>query len=317
LTLTPGTAPAGTYPLTVSGVGGGVTHTAALSWTLSSSGGGTIQTVFIILMENNNWSTISGNASAPYINNTLMTQGSYATNYQNLPGIHPSLPNYLWLEAGTNFGVLADGTPSTFHQSTTQHLVTLLQNAGISWKAYAENIGGTTCPLTDSGLFATKHLPQVFFDDVTNSRTSTSANCIAHVRPFTQLQTDLQNNAAARYNFIEPNLCDDMHGATGCPSNLITAGDTWLSTTIPMIQNSAQYRNNGAIFVTWDESEGGDFPIGMLVLSPKGKGGGYHNSIAYSHSSTLRTMEEIFQVQPFLGGAATATDLSDLFTSFP
>jgi hypothetical protein len=157
----------------------------------------------------------------------------------------------------------------------------------------------------------------VYFDDVTNTRNVNSANCINHVRPFTALSTDLQNNAAARYNFITPNLCDDMHGATGCPSNLISAGDTWLSQTIPMIQSSAQYRNNGAIFVTWDESEGGDVPIGMLVLSPKAKGAGYHNSIAYSHSSTLRTMEEIFQVQPFLGAAASATDLSDLFTSFP
>jgi hypothetical protein len=55
----------------------------------------------------------------------------------------------------------------------------------------------------------------------------------------------------------------------------------------------------------------------MIVLSPLAKGGGYSNSITYDHSSTLRTMEEIFGVQPFLGGAATATDLSDLFRTFP
>jgi hypothetical protein len=58
-------------------------------------------------------------------------------------------------------------------------------------------------------------------------------------------------------------------------------------------------------------------PIGMIVLSPKAKGGGYTNHIAYSHSSTLRSMETIFGVQPFLGDAANATDLGDLFTSFP
>jgi hypothetical protein len=86
---------------------------------------------------------------------------------------------------------------------------------------------------------------------------------------------------------------------------------------VPVILNSAAYRNNGLLIITWDESEGGDFPIGLIVLSPKAKGNGYTNTIAYSHSSTLRTLQEIFGVQPFLGAAATATDLSDLFTSFP
>ena len=47
------------------------------------------------------------------------------------------------------------------------------------------------------------------------------------------------------------------------------------------------------------------------------KGGGYHNAIPYSHSATLRTMQEIFAVGPPLGGAAGAPDLADLFRSFP
>src|SRR5437667_11926742 len=66
----------------------------------------------------------------------------------------------------------------------------------------------------------------------------------------------------------------------------------------------------------WDEGDSGGGPIGMIVLSPKGKGGGYSNTIAYDHSSTLRTVQEIFGVTP-LGRAATATDLRDLFVSFP
>ncbi len=317
LTLTPGTAATGTYSLTVSATGGNHTHTAGLSWTLSGGSAGALQTVFLIVMENHNWSSISGSSSAPYINGTLLPQASYALNYQNVPGLHPSLPNYFWLEAGTNFGITADGLPSSFHQSSTQHLVTLLQNAGVTWKSYQEDISGTTCPLTTTGQYAPKHNPMVFFDDVTNSNNSASANCISHVRPYTQLATDIQNNAVPRYNFITPNLCNDMHGGSGCSGSTIAAGDTWLSQQIPMIMASAAYRNGGAIFITWDESEGSNVPIGMIVLSSKAKGGGYTNNIAYTHSSTLRTMEEIFGVSPMLGGAATATDLSDLFTSFP
>jgi hypothetical protein len=40
LTLTPGSAAAGTYALTVTGTSGSLSHTATLSWTISSGGGG-------------------------------------------------------------------------------------------------------------------------------------------------------------------------------------------------------------------------------------------------------------------------------------
>jgi hypothetical protein len=281
----------------------------------ADAGTSSIQTVFVILMENHNWSDIKGNPSAPYINNTLLAMGAHAENYNNVPGIHPSLPNYLWLEAGTNFGIANDNNPSSNHQSTTQHLVAQLQSAGISWKSYQEDISGTTCPLTSTGLYAPKHNAMVYFDDVTDTNSSTSQNCIQHVRPYRELETDLQNNTVARYNFITPNLCDDMHNSSGCAtSDSVSNGDTWLSTEVPKILASQAYQNAGAILITWDESEGGDFPIGMIVLSPMAKVG-YSNTIAYDHSSTLRTLQEIFGVTPLLGAAATATDLSDLFSS--
>jgi hypothetical protein len=52
----------------------------------------------------------------------------------------------------------------------------------------------------------------------------------------------------------------------------------------------------------------------MIVVSPLVKVN-YSNSIHYTHSSTLRTMQEIFGVRPFLRDAANATDLSDLFVT--
>jgi hypothetical protein len=50
-----------------------------------------------------------------------------------------------------------------------------------------------------------------------------------------------------------------------------------------------------------------------VVLSPLAKGRGYSNDISYTHSSLLRTVQEIFRVEPLLGDAANATNLSDLF----
>jgi phospholipase C len=276
-----------------------------------------IKTVFIILMENKNWAQIAGSSSAPYINNTLLPMASHAELYFNPPLLHPSLPNYLWLEAGTGFGVLNDGPPSANHQSTTDHLAALLQKSGISWKAYQENISGADCPLVNSGLYAVKHNPFAYFDDVTDNRNPNSANCIGHMRPFTELATDLANNTVAKYNFITPNLCNDMHDSCAPLDDPIRQGDTWLSQNLPVILDSAAYRSGGAVFVTWDEGEATDGPIGMIVLSPFAKGNGYRNFIRYTHGSTLRTLQEIFGVTPFLRDAADQTDLSDLFTVFP
>ena len=75
----------------------------------------------------------------------------------------------------------------------------------------------------------------------------------------------------------------------------------------------------------WDESEGGDTPdftLPFIIVSKDAhenvNGLPFASATGYSHSSTLRTMQEIFDVDPWsgypwLGAAATATDLSALF----
>lgn len=312
----------------------GPVGTATPTATATATPGGTahsIKTVFLIVMENHNWSQIQGSASAPYINSLLSrADASYATQYYNPPGLHPSEPNYVWLEAAANTGLpntntggtvdfTTDNDPSASNStSTTDHLVSYLGRIGVSWKSYQEDIGGTTCPLTSSGLYAAKHNPFVFFQDVTNNNSSSSATCIAHERPYSELATDLASNTTSQYNFITPNLCDDMHNSTGCATtDSIKNGDTWLSNNLPTILNSQAYKNGGAVFLTWDEAASGDGPIGMIVLSPAAKGNGYNNAVHYTHSSTVRTIEEIFGATPLLRDAANASDLSDLFATFP
>jgi len=285
-----------------------------------------IKYVWVVVMENRNWSSIKGSASAPYINKTLLDKFAHAEEYYNPPKLHPSEPNYIWMEAGDNLGITNDSDPSANHQATTNHLVTKLQAAGITWKAYQEDIDGKSCPLTSVGHYAPKHCPMVFFDDVTDGNKTTSANCIAHVRPYGELATDMAAAKVPQYNFVTPNLCNDMHGetlGTTCPpvlTDLIKRGDTWLSTEIPKIMASTEYKTAGAIFITWDEGEGllttSDGPIGMIVVSPFAKVK-YSNSIKYTHSSLLRTVQTIFSITPYIRDADKATDLSDLFTTFP
>jgi hypothetical protein len=142
-----------------------------------------ITTVFYILLENRCFTTgtdtsynniIKGNSAAPYLNslvtpgNPAAAQVSYATAYHNdvsLPngsnlfnvsgGVHPSEPNYVWMEAGNNLSKYDDNDPYGSTNSVAQianylaanpgltgeNFCALLQNNGISWRAYVEGTG--------------------------------------------------------------------------------------------------------------------------------------------------------------------------------
>jgi phosphatidylinositol-3-phosphatase len=90
---------------------------------------------------------------------------------------------------------------------------------------------------------------------------------------------------------------------------------------------SAAYKNQGAIILWWDETEGtgasgekaDDFKhtLGEVVISPlvhpNVNGFPYASPVNFTHSSDLRTVQQISSVGPFLSDATLANDLSDLF----
>lgn len=365
-----------------------------------------IKTVFVIAMENHNWTQpanqftggiqqIFQNPNAPFINSLvdgtafalvngqvvhISEQVAYATSYHNVlatpsgnnPHIHPSEPNYLWSEAGTNFGVFNDNDPFAAvggtNQNTTQHLATFLTQAGKTWRSYQEDVDLTTVggqltnlplprdqwtvPLKSfSGTFApgsfnqfngsnqfnyaAKHNPMVFFTDTNGGNDSTTANPLSQqYAPLQQLFADLANDTVADYNWISPDQFNDMHtglaggykGLTGDAAK-IRQGDDFLSQIVPVIMASKAYQEHGVIIIWFDESEqdgvAGDNPddfnhtIAEIVISPRAhknvNGIPYASPLNLTHSSDLRTMQEIFHVGPFLGDAANSLDLSDLF----
>ena len=145
---------------------------------------GQINKVFVIAMENHNWTQpnpagspqqVFQNPNAPFINSlvtgptfvvingqqvNISQQTAYAANYHNVlatdtpnnPHVHPSEPNYVWAEAGYNFRIGNDADPFVPNGSTNQvnnldnqlHLTTLLTQAGRTWKSYQEDIDLTT-----------------------------------------------------------------------------------------------------------------------------------------------------------------------------
>ena len=85
---------------------------------------------------------------------------------------------------------------------------------------------------------------------------------------------------------------------------------------------SQAYKNNGVIAIRFDESEGGNttqFTLPEIVISPLAKGNAYDSTVTYTHSSDLKSLQELFGVPApgggFLGDANTrnTSDLGDLF----
>jgi hypothetical protein len=292
-----------------------------------------IKTVFVIALENHDWTQacpdccpqqLFGNPAAPYINslttagNSNAAQVSYATAYYSVAqGEHPSEPNYVWSEAGTEFGVYTDNDPSTASGnlfSTTNHLCSQLSDAGISWKDYQEDLEYTSAANVSSVgtrpsgtntyngsteyAYEVKHNPMEFFADTQNQ----------NVYPLTQLWTDLTNHAVGRYNWITPDQYNDMHSYL--PNGFtyqgvqyfgdqaaIAQGDNFLSMVIPQIMASSAYQDHGVIILWTDESESTDdtnTTLPEIIISPLAKGNAHASSVVLSHSSDLKTMDEIF-----------------------
>lgn len=282
-----------------------------------------IKYVFVIPMENRDSSKIYGNTSdAPYINGTLIPAYARATNFgDELPSL-PSEPHYVWMEAGANsfsdHTFSTDAVPSASNSTnSTNHLATQIKNAsnGVTWMSYQEGLNATTgaCPIAASGFYHPKHDPFLFFQDVSGSPPSkTNAYCAAHHKAYSALAADLASGAVATLNFITPNLCHDMHGATGCPSgSAIRLGDDWLKANLPPLIDFAN-KHAGVIFLTWDEGES-TTKIPFLAIGPKVKPG-YAGSVSYNHSSQLKSIDRILGLS-VLSKVSSANDFSDLFVA--
>jgi hypothetical protein len=178
----------------------------------------------------------------------------------------------------------------------------------------------------------------VFFADTSGGCNATTSNPLrTQYAPLQQLPLDLQSDDVADYTWITPNQFNDQHtgltngfgGPTGTPNKGdradIAQGDNFLARIVPLIMASEAYKDHGVIVLWWDESEGGDTPaftLPFIIISKDAhdnvNGLPFASATQFSHSSTLRTMQEIFDVDPhagypWLGAAADAEDLSALF----
>jgi len=162
----------------------------------------------------------------------------------------------------------------------------------------------------NSGEYAVRHNPPPYF--------TTLSGCATFDVPHPQLATDLSSGNLPAFSFVTPNLIDDMHDET------VADGNAWLSGNLPVIFNSSEYKSGAtAVFVTWDEGEGGTSNncarnttdagchVATLVISPSTKVGTKSHTL-FNHFSLLRTTEDLLGL-PELGLAKKNASLASAF----
>jgi hypothetical protein len=251
------------------------------------SNAGPIQHVVWILMENEDFGSIIGSGSAPYLNSLASTYGS-ATAYSAIS--HPSLPNYIALTSGSDQGIADDSDPSSHPLNVPSIFSQLPGGASRS----LEQDMPSNCAGGNSGDYAVRHNPETYY-------TNLAADCGTYDVPLGAV-LDL----SPRFTFVTPNLINDMHDGT------ISDGDNFLKSFVPRLIATPQYQaGSTVIFITWDENAGGTGnQIPCIVISPYTHG--VKDATPYTHYSLLRTTEELLGL-PLLGNAASANSMLGKF----
>jgi phosphatidylinositol-3-phosphatase len=253
-----------------------------------------IRHVFVIVLENESASTTFGpNSPAPYLSQTLRSQGVYLPKYYAVG--HESNDNYIAMISGqapsaqnqADCQVFDDVIPGTIgaygqaqgagcvYPAAVQTIASQLTADGFTWADYNEDMGADptretsvcghpslnssddTQKATPADEYATRHNPFVYFHSIIHD----TELCDTHVLDLDQLPQALASYAATpNYVFITPDLCDDGHDApcvNGQPGGLAQA-DRFLQTWVPQITGSPAFRQDGLLIVTFDEAATSD-----------------------------------------------------------
>jgi hypothetical protein len=249
-----------------------------------------------IVFENKSYDDVIGSVNAPTIN-SLASECGLATSFY--AETHPSLPNYIAMTSGSTQGITDDLAPAA-HPLDVSSIFSQLSPDG--WRSLSESMP-SNCYLTNSGNYAVRHNPAPYY---TNIRTE-CANQNVPLGPTPDL--------SARFTFVTPNLCHDMHSCPTQNDNAteVQTGDAWLSTFLPQVLDSPEYTAGAtAVFITWDEGGGADQRIATLVIAPSTPVGTTSASM-FDHYSLLRTTEEMLGLTTYLGEAANAVSMRSAF----
>jgi hypothetical protein len=251
-----------------------------------------------IVMENKSWHDVmGGSAPAPNIHRLARLCGVAGAFYGEA---HPSLPNYIAMSSGATQGVTDDAGPSS-HQLSVGNIFQQVRD----WRALEESMP-SSCSTSDSGDYAVRHNPPLYYVGLHSS-------C-----PVRDVPLGAKPNLSARFTFITPNGCHDMHSSpcSSTTADQVRVGDSWLGSFMRAVFATPQYRSGTtAIIVTWDESSHGDPAtqrIPTLVIAPSVRPGTVA-TMRFDHYALLRTTEQLLRLRTFLGAAVSAPSMRTAF----
>ena len=297
---------------------------------VSAAGGGADRVprfghVFVIIGENTDYQHLTA-TNAPYLMTAIRPSSAWFTNYY--AATHWSQANYVALTSGQftpceqkDLGYACrDDVDNLFHQ---------LDGAGRSWKVWLEagtakcdtGSGGSCtsndpCPLT--GFYTTGN-PPIDFTDIPYDE------CLANDVPagtaddgMVTFNADLLTGNVGDFNLVIPNGCDDGEASCKPLNSRYTQFDAFLAREIPLIESSPAFGDDGVILITYDEDQrmgglaaknglGSGGHIACALISPLVRPGEYSDT-TYSYS-VLRTIQDGFGLQPYLGSAAQVVAL--------
>ncbi|KAI8886339.1 hypothetical protein K501DRAFT_177762, partial [Backusella circina FSU 941] len=251
-----------------------------------------------VWFENQDYSTIKALSSF----SNIAKQGILLTNFNAIT--HPSEPNYVAAAGGSNFGINNDDYYNI--PSTIPSIFDLLENKGLTWKLYQEDIPSVGFTGYQSGNYVRKHNPAVIFDSV--GLNSTRAKNIVGSA---QLTTDIAAQNLPNWMFYTPNLLNDGHDTSA------TYAGNWLTTFFANTLNNTYLMENALILLTFDEvhrmkkkkrNQVWSLLLGNIPSNLKGT----TDNTFYTHFSTLNTVEQNWGLGN-LGQQDTNATVSNVF----
>ena len=248
-----------------------------------------LEHVVVIVFENKDEGQVAGSRAAPTFN-AMARRYVRFTNYRGVS--HPSLPNYIAMVSGGTQGITSDCTSCVVD---APNLADSLEQAGRTWKTYAEALPRPGFTGAWAGRYAKKHDPFVYFRDIASSPARRN-----RIVPFGRLASDLHGNTLPDFALVVPDMCHSTHD---CP---IRTGDRWLAHVLPPLLKL----RNTLVFVTYDEGLVGNH-IPALALGTAVRRG-LRIATPADHYSLLRTIEDAWGL-PLLGRSATARPITGIW----
>jgi phospholipase C len=225
----------------------------------------------------------------------------------------PTLPNRMYLYAGTSFGVVSGDVDTAFHRT----IFRAMNEAGVSWKVYQSDVA--------AGF----------------SMASFLVDSVGHVARLDDFAEDAKAGRLPMVSFVDPTFL--TMGATstdeGPPSDL-QVGQSFVYRQVNALMASPSWASS-AMFVLYDEAGGlydhvsppaaclpgatppaqeaglggfdrFGFRVPVFVVSPFAKPH-YVSHVVHSHASVLRFIEATFGLPALTGRDANAAAMLDMF----